>query len=110
MTEVYSIIGLDVEGKVVTSYGKLYTDKKEISLELAKLQIKEYKQVLDSIDAEIFEDDATEEREEADEALKGFFFDAGFGMKLYSLDHETKYYQPKTFQILTLHLMDDEDV
>lgn len=108
MSEAYSIIGLDNQGKLVTTYGKLYTDKKEITLELAKLQIKEYEQVLESIDAETFMDDAGEERKEADEALDGFFFDSKFGMKLYSLDHETKYYTPKTFQIITLNLTEKE--
>lgn len=108
MTEVYSIIGLDRSGKIVTSYGKLYENQKEIALEVARLQIKEYEEVLDSINAESFEDDAEEEREEASKALDDFFFDSKFGMKLYSLDHETKYHVPKTFQILTLHKTDEE--
>ncbi len=107
--DVYSIIGLDNQGKIVTSYGKLYNDKKEIALKVAELQIKEYKQVLDSIDAETFVDDAEEERKEADEALNNFFFDCKFGMKLYSLNHETKYYTPKTFQILTLNVPKKEE-
>jgi len=104
MSEVYSIIGLDNQGKIVLSYGKLYTNKKEIALEISKLQIQEYEQVSDSINAEIFEDNATDERKEADEALNDFFFDSKFGMKLYSIDHKNKYYPPKTFQILTFNL------
>jgi len=108
VNEVYSIIGLDNQGKLVKTYGKLYTDKKEITLEVAKLQLKEYKKVLESIDAETFEVDADEERKEADEALNNFFFDSKFGMKLYSLDHTTKYYTQKTFQIITLNLTDKE--
>ena len=103
-TKVYSIIGLDNQGKIITSYGTLYTDKKETALKIAELQIKEHKQVLESIDAETFVDDTEEERKEVDEALNDFFFDYQFGMKLYLLDHETKYYTPKTFQILTHNL------
>ena len=49
MSEVYSIIGLDNQGKIISSYGKLYTDKKEIALEVGKLQVKEYEQVLERI-------------------------------------------------------------
>ena len=60
--------------------------------------------MLGSIDAETLVDDAIEERKEANEALNDFFFDCQFGMKLYSLDNETKYYTPKTFQILIHNL------
>lgn len=103
-TELYSIIGLDQDGKIVSSYGKLYKNKKEIALEVARLQLKEYDKVLDSINAEVYEEDAVEEREQANKALNDFFFDSKFGMKIYSLDHNTKYYVPRTFQILTLNL------
>lgn len=47
--------------------------------------------------------------ETSQQALNDFFFDSQFGMKLYSLDHETKYYVPKTFKILTLNLPEESE-
>ena len=107
-TTLYSIIGLDSNGKVVSSYGKLYKDKRELALFLADLQIKEYDKLKDSIDAESYVDDAKEERDEADKALEQFFFDSKFGMKLCGVNYEPKYHIPLTFQIMELSL--DESI
>lgn len=105
--ELYSIVALEGE-KLVSSYGKLYSDKREVALQVVKLLIKEHETLLDSIDREQLMEDAVEDRELADKAMEDFFFDSGFGTKLYMSGDESKYYIPKRFQILTLTHIEDK--
>ncbi len=106
--EVAVVLGFNQYGMLSDPTIRLYLDEKKAYITLAKLQVREYQMMRDSIDEEAVLN-IDEGRKNARKALNDFSFYSKAELKQVSTNNPPEFYVPRTYRTLTF-MLTEEDV